>query len=63
MALASMGDWEAIISGGDRWDGHTGAQIACLFVSHGLLDQLGDVVPPEEASKGFGKFGFSFSMN
>lgn len=58
-----MGDWEGIISGGDIWYGHTGPQIACLFISHGMLDQFGDVEPPEDIAKGIGRFGFSYSMN
>lgn len=64
MAVGSMGTLADIVSGGDRWEGRTGPQIACLFISHGMLDQLGDETPVSvEAYAGIGRFGFSFSMN
>ena len=63
MAVGSMGTLADIVSGGDRWEGRTGPQIACLFISHGMLDQFGDVEPPEDIAKGIGRFGFSYSMN
>jgi hypothetical protein len=62
MALASEGDWESIASAGGLWSGHTNAQIACMFASRGLLDQLGDSTPILDEGKGIGRFGFSFQM-
>lgn len=62
MALGSMGDWEGILSYGDIWAGHTNAQIACLFISHGLLDQFGDESPITGA-KGPFALGLSLSLH
>jgi hypothetical protein len=62
MALGSEADWESIVSYGRLWSGHTGPQIACMFISHGLLDQFGDETPITGA-KGPYSLGLSLSLH
>lgn len=61
MALGSEADWESIVSYGRLWSGHTGPQIACMFVSHGMLDQFGDMY--QSGSKGPVSLGLNLSLH
>lgn len=61
MALGSEADWESVASFGRLWTGHTGPQIACMFISHGLLDQFGDQYVA--GSKGPISMGLNLSLH
>ena len=61
--MGAMGDWINIIGGGDAWYGHTNSQIACMFVSHGLLQQFGNTAPTtSELGRGFFGLGMTLTL-
>lgn len=61
--MGVMGDWESIASSGEMWWGHTNSQIACLFVSHGLLQQFGSTAPTvTELGYGYMRMGMAMTI-